>query len=451
MKFINTILTFLIVCTTISITDYTFVSAQADSFTPTVKVGGQVRYRGEIDMRFFDMNAKPLFINMLRTRLDAKAFVSPNISAFIQFQDSRNFGETNSRAWRGTLDGSSDNIDLHQGYVEFNDLGIENLTVRVGRMMFNLNNERLIGSLDWHNIGRGFDGGFAAYKFADGWQARAFGFVLGSQELLMTSSAPQIPKMLGGFDFNIPYIPSMNAFIYYDQNDRAISGLGPGIVSSMPKLSRYTIGFYTKNESEGFIWELESAFQSGSIDTLPRLANNTSSDISAYMVSAFGGWKKGNFTIGGGLDLMTGDNPETDEFEGFDHLFSTIHKFYGGMDLFPFSVLPNAGIRPAPEGTNKGILMPNVRLTWSPDSRWKLDAHIMNLRTFSPYKFEDTDLFSLGTEIDLVATCNVAKGVSAQFGSSFFLPGEILEKTNGSKGMGTDPAYWGYTMIIVNF
>lgn len=421
------------------------------AFTPEVKIGGQVRYRGELDLRFFDMNAKPLFINMLRTRLDADAKITANIRAFVQLQDSRNFGEGKSNAWRGTLDGSSDNIDLHQGFIEFNNLGIDNLTIKLGRMMFNTNNERLIGSLEWHNFGRTYDGGWASYKFLDGWQARAFGFVLASEELLMTSAAPQAAKMLAGFELDLPSIPGANVYLYHDKNDKAIPAIAPAIVSSLPKLSRYTLGLYTKSERPGFVWEFESAFQFGTIDTLPRLSNNNSSDISAWMVSAYGGFKEGDFTIGGGIDAYSGDNPETDSFEGFDHLFFTIHKFYGGMDLVPYTVLPVGGIRPGIAGTTQGLMMPNIKAAWSPDSRLKLDAQFMMFRTFEPVKSSGNDLYTLGSEIDLIATYSLAKGVSAQFGSSVFLPGEVLEATNPARGLGTDPAFWGYTMLIVNF
>lgn len=428
-----------------------FSQTDDTGFKPEIKVGGQVRYRGELDLRFFDFNAKPIFINMLRTRLDADVKVSPNVKAFVQFQDSRNFGEENGRAWRGTLDGSADNIDLHQGYIELNDLGVKDLTVRLGRMMFNANNERLIGSLEWHNVGRTYDGGWASYKIDGGWKARTFAFLLGTDELLMTSAQLQVPKMVGGLDIDVPYVPSGNVFVYYDKNHKALPGLAPGAFTSLPRLSRYTIGFFTKSEKDGFVWELESAYQAGTIDTLPRLRTNQTNDISAWMVSAYGGYKQGSFSIGGGLDAMSGDNPDTDNFEGFDHLFFTIHKFYGGMDLFPFTVLPAHGIRPGINGTNKGLLMPNIRAAWSPDSRWKLDAQFMIFRTAEPFTHNEIELFDLGTEIDLIATCTIAKGVSAQFGSSVFFPGQILKETNPARGMGTDPAYWGYTMLIVNF
>lgn len=446
--FVTIILSFLFS----DIANNTALSQTTEStFKPEIKIGGQIRYRGELDLRFFDFNAKPIFINMLRTRLNADVSISPNVRAFIQFQDARNFGEGQSRLWRGTLDGTADNIDLHQGYIELNDIGIENLTVRVGRMMFGVNSERIIGSLEWHNFGRAYDGGFATYKFGDGWQARAFGFLLGTEELLMTTATQQIPKMVGGLDINLPYLPGANIFAFYDKNDRAIPSMAPGAPTSLPKLSRYTIGLFTKSEAPGFVWEFESAIQAGTIDTLPRLSSNETSDISAWMVSAYGGYKEGSFTIGGGVDAMSGDNPDTDIYEGFDHLFFTIHKFYGSMDFFPFTVLPAFGIRPGIEGTTKGIIMPNIRAAWSPDSRWKLDAQVMMFRTVESYKFGGEDLFDLGTEIDLLASCDITKGVVAQFGSSIFLPGKILNETNPSRGLGTDPAYWGYTMITVNF
>jgi hypothetical protein len=422
---------------------------QQEIFKPEIKIGGQIRYRGELDLRYFDLNAKPLFINLLRTRLNADVIISPNVRAFVQLQDSRNFGEENGRAWRGTLDGSGDNLDLHQGWIELSGLGLENLNVRLGRMMFATNSERIIGNLDWHNVGRSYDGAWASYKYND-WSVRGFAFLLGSQELLMTSAAAQTPKMVGGIELNLPYIPSGNVYLYHDLNERAISGLaGPG--SSSPALSRYTAGAFTKNETEGLVWELEAAMQFGNIDTIPRLRNNNKADINAWLVSVYGGYKVDDFTIGGGIDAYSGDNPETDAYEGFDHIFFTLHKFYGYMDFFPFTVLPGGGLRSGIEGSSNGLLMPNIKLAWKADSRWKFDAHFMTFQTVEPFKFGNEDLNSLGSEIDLLATCNIAKGVTAQFGSSIFLPGKILEKTNPALGMGTDISYWGYTMLTVDF
>ncbi|MFA7625943.1 MAG: alginate export family protein [Candidatus Kapaibacterium sp.] len=448
------VLTYLMVAAIVFMTDISvqkLLSQNNKGINPEISIGGQIRYRGELDMRFFDMNAKPIFINMLRSRLNAEAIISPNVKAFIQFQDSRNFGEENGRAWRGTLDGSADNLDLHQAYIELNGIGIEDLSIRLGRMMFHTNSERIIGSLEWHNFGRSYDGAWASYKINEGWQTRAFAFLLGTEELLMTSAQQQIPKMVGGLDINFPYLPSGNVYVYYDMNDKAIPGMAPGQESSLPKLSRYTVGAFTKSDKPGFVWELEAALQTGTIDTLPSQRTNLQSDISAWMLSAYGGYKNGAFTIGGGIDVMTGDDPSTDAYEGFDHLFITIHKFYGGMDFFPITVLPSHGIRPGIAGNNSGLIMPNIKGEWIPDERWKFDAVIMMFSTMESYNVNNDEYKDLGTEIDLIASCNITKGVSAQFGSSVFFPGKILKETNESRGLGTDPAFWAYTMLTVNF
>ncbi len=425
-----------------------FSQTQQDVMSPSVKIGGQVRYRSELDLRFFDMNEKALFFNMLRTRLNADVTITPNVNAFVQFQDSRNFGEENGASWRGTLDGTADNLDLHQGWIELNGLIADDLTVRVGRMQFSTNSERIIGNLDWHNVGRSYDGAWASYKLDD-WSARAFAFSLGSNELIMTSAAEQTPKVLTGFELNVPYIPEGNVYVYYDKNNKPITGAG--LPSSKPALSRYTTGVFTKSDAAGLVWEFEAALQMGNMDTLPSPSSTTQHDISAWLVSAYAGYKTADFTIGGGIDAFSGDDPATDTYEGFDHLFFTLHKFYGFMDFFPITILPNGGLRQGIEGNGKGLLMPNIKASWNPNNNWKLDATIMMFSTLEPYSFGGNDLHNIGSEIDLLATYKISKSVSTQFGSSIFLPGEILEKTNPAKGMGTDLSYWGYVMITVNF
>ncbi len=434
---------------------YFYIISQTQITKPELKFGGQIRFRTELDGRFFDNNAKVLFYNLLRTRFNAEAIINQNIRTFVQLQDSRNFGETSTRFWRGTLDGTSDNLDLHQGWLELKDLFADNLTIKMGRMMFATNSERIIGNLEWHNVGRNFDGATATYKYDD-WQARVFGFLLSSNELLMTSAAPQSAKMLGGFDLNIPYIPAGNVYLYYDMNDKAIPSAAVA-TSSLPKLSRYTFGAFTKNENPGFIWELEAAYQFGTIDTLPRFKNNTRSDISAYLVSLFAGYKEGNISVGAGLDAYSGDKTDTDNYEGFDHLFLTLHKFYGAMDFLPFTVLPAGGLRQSPEGTNKGMMMPNIRASWAPVKNWKFDLSLMSFSTFEPYKYQpknetnEESSSDFGKEIDFLVSSTVANGVNAQIGFSAFLPGTIIKETNYIKGMGKDNSYWAYAMISIDF
>ncbi|NIQ59248.1 MAG: hypothetical protein GWN71_39575, partial [Gammaproteobacteria bacterium] len=65
----------------------------------------------------------------MRTRAELKVALGDAVTAFIQLQDVRVFGEED-----GTLsDYSADGLDLHQGWVELGDPDAEGWAVRVGR------------------------------------------------------------------------------------------------------------------------------------------------------------------------------------------------------------------------------------------------------------------------------------------------------------------------------
>ena len=225
--------------------------------TPTVEVFGGVRYRLELDGKFFNTDAKPLWIHLLRSTLGARVRVNDEISAVVQLQDARNFGEENATAWRGTLDGSARNFSVRQGFLEWRGLLADSLSLKLGRMVFATNAERIIGALDWHNVGRSYDGGILNYGFGDGFKARAFGFRLGSDELQMTSATAQPPQSLMGIDVDIPFQQKWNIYAYRDNNARKVDS---GAARGKNLLERYTLGTYFANSIGAFEYDAEVAY-----------------------------------------------------------------------------------------------------------------------------------------------------------------------------------------------
>lgn len=76
------------------------------------KLNGQIQLRSEIDGRDFSNDTHPLTFASIRTRLGVEKTFDEKVQLFVQFQDSRVFGEEPN-----TL-AAIDNIDLHQGYVK---------------------------------------------------------------------------------------------------------------------------------------------------------------------------------------------------------------------------------------------------------------------------------------------------------------------------------------------
>jgi hypothetical protein len=427
---------------------------------PNITLGGQIRYRAELDGRFFDATQKPLFVNMLRSQITLKAALNEDITAFIKVQDSRNFGETHDGAWRGTLDGRADNLDFREAWLEWRNFLTSGLSMKLGRQMFATNNERLIGALDWHNVGRAYDGATLTYTTPDKVQARAFGFVLGNDELLMTSADRQNPQGLLGIDLSLPIQQAFNVYLYHDRYERKLrpaAFLGMGDSTSF---QRFTAGLYLKNVVDGWEYEFEGAYQFGTRQDVPVSGQNAS--IGGYLLTGYFGKRfvedkaegfKQSGSVGVGVDYYTGDNASTtSNYEGFNNLTTTIHKFYGYMDFFPFTILPNTGLRRAPAVTNYGLIDPYLRITYAPDA--KTDMYLAGHYFMSQQNVnfpQNRSSTNLGIEIDATLNYKIMPFLQAQFGLSAFSPGEVMRETNATRGLGRDIGYWGYVMLTATF
>ncbi len=92
-----------------------------------------------------------------RMRLHFDADVNKNVRGFLKLQDTRVFGEEQSTI------GNLERVDLLEAYVDLRNLGditpiLENVSMRIGRWQWHYGNHRLIGTLNWANQARSYDG-----------------------------------------------------------------------------------------------------------------------------------------------------------------------------------------------------------------------------------------------------------------------------------------------------
>lgn len=408
---------------------------------PEVTFNALVRYRPEVDGRFFNFNARPLFLHLLKSQLGARVQLTRDINIGIRLQDSRNFGEENGALGRGTLDGNAQSIGLREAYAHWNNFLVDSLDLSLGRMIFQTNNERLIGALEWNNVGRSYDGASLQYRFGPSFSARAFAFRLGTNELLQTTASKQDPQGLRGVEINLPWQDKLNAYWYNDVNTK---GIASGVDVGKNSLERSTIGIYVKNVIDDLSYEFELAHQRGVRKTTDSTAR---ADIIASLVTSIVSYRiTSDVVVGAGFDYFSGDDVTTTNVnEGFDHLFSTTHKFYGYMDFFPVTLVPSSGQRVPIAGQQSGLLMPHILSTFQLTTAFSAQTRIMMYRANTDVP--GTTAKDFGYEIDLNAYYTVSKNVRMEAGLSTFLPGNALTQTNTSRRMGSDPAYWAYTMF----
>jgi hypothetical protein len=111
---------------------------------------GQIQLRTELDGRDFSNETRPLTFASMRTRLGVEKSFHDVVAFFVQFQDSRVFGEEPN-----TLT-PIDNIDLHQGFIRLNNLFGWDWSIQAGRFEVVYGTERFFGAVGWHYVGRSF-------------------------------------------------------------------------------------------------------------------------------------------------------------------------------------------------------------------------------------------------------------------------------------------------------
>ena len=397
------------------------IPTHAQDFSPSFRWFGDVRIRSEVDMRDFNQRTPANTYTLLRTRLGFEARPLDDVRVFIQARDSRVFGQEAS-----TLSDSR-NLDLHQGYAELTKLFDAPLSLRLGRQELSFGNERLIGTVGWHNVGRVFDGGLARLDFAT---ITLDLFAMNTAEVqsytpVATPSAVQPVKDEGSHFFgsylSIQSIPEhvVGGYLLYEWNRSRASG--------NIELRRFTAGSHLKGKFTAWDYELEGAYQGGQRRTAA---------VSAYMLTGTAGYSFAGSVISriaAGYELLSGTRGGM-KYNTFDPVFHTGHKFYGHMDYF-INIPANT--------LERGLTDAILRTTFTFSEKLMFNIWFHHFAYHRAIAGERT----LGQEIDVVMNLRYNKSVTFEVGASTFLPASLMRQRFG-KG---DAACWGYMMTMVTF
>lgn len=315
----------------------------AEASATEVKVGGEIRVRGE-SVGSDGPGTKGMVLQ--RTRLNADAAVNEKVKVYIQVQDSRTWGRDGTTNGLGTSGDESTTIgatggtvkvdnraDIKQAYFHLDKLLDQPLSLRVGRQVMAYGDNRLIGHLEWSNNGRSFDALKLMYNAetlsVDLWSARVY-------ETTTTSSDS---------DFNGIYatykgIPSNTVDIYYlqDTTPKSATSGSPNDANDANKgRDVSTYGLRLNGKLADLDYTGEVALQGGT-----RTDNGTtkvSQEASAYAVKA--GYTIPSvmgLRVGAEYDSATGDDSGTaDKKEDFQNLYPTNHYLYGFTDDISWS------------------------------------------------------------------------------------------------------------------
>jgi hypothetical protein len=413
-----------------------------------IGVSGQVRLRIENDAKSFSPSAATQNFADMRTRVVVEGLVDDNAHIFVQFQDSRRAGADDLS---GTLKNGK-NGDIHQAWISVDNLFGKGWGAKGGKFEFNLGNQRVFGAVGWSNVGRTWNGLMFWHKNE---KMKIMPFWLKRLEL-------NDPGYNRDFDiFGITAkVNSLNweSFAIYEY-DADSTGL------TKNKLGRFTLGTYYKRKHQKFDFELNGAFQFGSmafgttissVDTLVdgtdttffNNYNTTELDISAFMLTFEAGYQvcsKHNGRVAVGVDFTSGDSDAADDKnEAYNNLYLTAHKFNGYMDY-----LTAAGKAGKPY-ENAGLIDLMLRGKMDPIKGWTVKGDLHYFATAQDYIYEgsvDTTMTKdVGFEFDLTVITTRVAGINLTAGASIFLPKEAFAGLTDP-----DPTYWSYGMATVNF
>jgi hypothetical protein len=401
------------------------------------ELGGQFRVRGEykdpVDYRLPGTNGRPATesvhdgdeVALLRVRLHLDVEILKDLKAFVQIQDSRSFGE------EGSVLTDLESTDLHQGWVRMSNLFDQPLAVQVGRTELpQLGDGRIVSPLDWHNVGRTWDGVGATWTPKDLW-VHGFAVILGEDA---TTNARD--QYFYGLYASYRGVEKHEIDVYaFGRDLRTKTATGED--GKVGDITDWTLGVRVKGAAAGFDYSGEADVQTGDFA-------NDSTQASAFAVA--GGytidvsWKP---RIGVEATRASGDDSPTDGDRGtFDPLFPFAHAYHGGYDL--------VGWR------NVRSLMVSLRVQPLEWLTVQLDGHLFRLDERRDAWYGITGATrrdatggtnpDIGRELDLSGKMKCNDRVDVWVGFAYFQAGDFVEQTGPSPD-----GLWGFGQVTVKF
>lgn len=304
---------------------------------------------------------------------------------------------------------------------------------RFGRQPLTYDDDRILGTLDWHQAGRFHD-------------ALKLGYENDRNKIhLILAYNQHVQKINTGSYYagGQPYKTMQTGWYRYD-NKRGFSlslllmnlGFETGTTgqNGAPDEAKtsymQTIGTNLSYKTNDVSVSGTVYFQSGK--------NRSGTNVGTYMAAVKGQYGfTPVFSAVLGLDYLSGQDPKSKKATHFDPLYGTHHKFYGAMDYFYAS----------PFG-NRGLVDFYGSLIFKPANKLTIDLTYHHFSSQQPVSVGDAEKKGLGSEIDLTATYPVRPYITLQGGYSMMFGTDAFFRIKGGSKDRTQN--WAFLSMNVN-
>jgi hypothetical protein len=396
-----------------------------------IEVGGQIRFRAEVRQNA-DLNSRVSdvadFVGQ-RLRLHVRGRLSEKIETYLEFQDSRLWGQELATNSNEKL------TDLHQGYFQVNDFSKPGLSLRAGRQEMAYGNDRLIGRGNWDNVGRSFDAVKMAYT-SQGWGSDWFAAKVVDRRQTGRGDRDQyLYGLYNQFFRQQPRHLDVYGILFRD----GLRAVGEISARGQKATEIMTVGIRSDGKLGAAVdYDVEFADQFGH--------RGFDSHSARALAARFYGTvaETHQLRLGFEYDLATGDrDPHDGRSDEFFSLFPSTHPHYGYADLMGWR--------------NMQDFRPMFTVAPVKSLKFDIDYHrFYLLAARGPWKnasgavlgFDPTGTSGthVGDELDFTLGFPIYKHLKILSGYSLFVPGEFAQKTRGE-----DKQHFVYLQTLLDF
>jgi hypothetical protein len=385
-------------------------------------IAGQVRGREEYFRQFQFGESQPAQSDaylLSRIRLSADLHVSRYFRVFAEAKS--------SLATRRDLSGGDsasfvDGLDLQNGFADgVIRLGTAaSLTLRAGREELLFGAQRLIGPSDFTNVRRTFQGGLGILR-ARSWAVEPFWTELVVIRQYEFDEASPGNKLYGVYASRAEK-GKVSPELYWlgvDNEQASFNG-------TSGRERRHTIGgrLSRSTAAASLDFDIEAAGQFGTLG---------GQDIRAAMLSLNGGYTFGaqlETRLLANVDFASGDQNPGGRVGTFNQLYPTNHAFLGNTDYIGRQNIlsPSAGVSLRP--------VSSVTISLTQFGFWRASVHDAIYASSGSVLRPGTGTTAryVGTETDLVVTCQFDRHVLGYASYNYFSPGEFIRETGPARG-----------------